>query len=289
MNSVRVQCVLYFNPVDQLRRWLKSVELSILHAGCSSTIYIGVNSANDHLVSSYRELIETDFPNLDVYLCPIVDNIGHGAMHNKLFSLGNLSDFLLICNPDGYLDFNAVSLFLSASGGVEYPVAFDARQIPFDHPKIFNFDTLDCEWLSGACLFLSSKDFEKIAGFDERFFLQCDDIDLSLRLKVNGVQIKHLPIAKFYHSKTASPEGFMKPSKDEKYYNKLGSLLLADKWCLREGLEEMLRELNFDPGDLSQSVLNQFEILKGDYAKVPCGFVGTLKYMGAWKFSTTFY
>jgi N-acetylglucosaminyl-diphospho-decaprenol L-rhamnosyltransferase len=44
-------------------------------------------------------------------------------------------------------------------------------------------------WLAGMCLLINAKAFRKIDGFDERFFLYCEDYDLCARMYVAGYAI----------------------------------------------------------------------------------------------------
>lgn len=43
-----------------------------------------------------------------------------------------------------------------------------------------------CDWVSGAFMVLNSKDFKAVKGFDENFFMYCEDEDLCLRLAKLG-------------------------------------------------------------------------------------------------------
>ena len=56
-----------------------------------------------------------------------------------------------------------------------------------------------CDWVSGACLFISQKVFQRINGFDPQFFLYFEDIDLCRRLSKFGYQNYVAPAVKIIH------------------------------------------------------------------------------------------
>jgi N-acetylglucosaminyl-diphospho-decaprenol L-rhamnosyltransferase len=62
------------------------------------------------------------------------------------------------------------------------------------------------EWLSGACMLVRRDAFEKIGGFDERFFLYCEDTDLCRRLWDAGHVVRFEPAAQVWHVGGASSE-----------------------------------------------------------------------------------
>ncbi|MDO4705675.1 MAG: glycosyltransferase [Comamonadaceae bacterium] len=39
------------------------------------------------------------------------------------------------------------------------------------------------DWVSGACMMLRTRDWLRLGGFDERFHMYCEDVDLSLRVR----------------------------------------------------------------------------------------------------------
>jgi hypothetical protein len=59
-------------------------------------------------------------------------------------------------------------------------------------------------WLSGACLLVRRSAFEAIGGFDESFFLYCEDTDLCLRLRAAGYGIRYEPGATARHLEGSS-------------------------------------------------------------------------------------
>lgn len=50
-----------------------------------------------------------------------------------------------------------------------------------------NLDQAD--WVNGACMFFRAPVFESLQGFDERYFMYCEDADICLRLKLAGWSI----------------------------------------------------------------------------------------------------
>ncbi len=60
------------------------------------------------------------------------------------------------------------------------------------------------EWVSGACVLLKRDLLERVGGFDEGFFLYCEDIDLCRRVHDAGFEIRFEPDAVVTHSGGAS-------------------------------------------------------------------------------------
>jgi GT2 family glycosyltransferase len=55
------------------------------------------------------------------------------------------------------------------------------------------------EWLSGACMLVRRPAFERVGGFDDGFFLYCEDQDLCRRLRAAGGGIRYEPSAVVSH------------------------------------------------------------------------------------------
>jgi N-acetylglucosaminyl-diphospho-decaprenol L-rhamnosyltransferase len=56
-------------------------------------------------------------------------------------------------------------------------------------------------WLSGSCLLLRTAAFRQIGGFDERYFMYMEDVDLGDRLVEAGWQNVYVPTAEILHHK----------------------------------------------------------------------------------------
>jgi N-acetylglucosaminyl-diphospho-decaprenol L-rhamnosyltransferase len=55
------------------------------------------------------------------------------------------------------------------------------------------------EWISGACMLARREALEPIGGFDEGFFLYCEDMDLCARLGAAGWRVRYEPGALVHH------------------------------------------------------------------------------------------
>jgi N-acetylglucosaminyl-diphospho-decaprenol L-rhamnosyltransferase len=56
-------------------------------------------------------------------------------------------------------------------------------------------------WLSGSCLLLRRAAFDEVGGFDERYFMYMEDVDLGDRLGRAGWQNVYVPSAEILHDK----------------------------------------------------------------------------------------
>jgi lipopolysaccharide/colanic/teichoic acid biosynthesis glycosyltransferase len=55
------------------------------------------------------------------------------------------------------------------------------------------------EWALGAALVVRRGDFDRVGGFDERFFLYFEDVDLCVRLRQAGQEVHYLPTVSLVH------------------------------------------------------------------------------------------
>lgn len=72
----------------------------------------------------------------------------------------------------------------------------------------------DVEWLSGACMMVRRSVLEQVSGFDERFFMYCEDKDLCRRAWANGMRVCFEPDAVAVHvggGGASAPRGDLLP------------------------------------------------------------------------------
>jgi N-acetylglucosaminyl-diphospho-decaprenol L-rhamnosyltransferase len=62
------------------------------------------------------------------------------------------------------------------------------------------------DWLSGACMLVRRDVFDAIGGWDEGFFLYCEDIDICRRVWLSGHSVRFEPRAEVQHVGGASSE-----------------------------------------------------------------------------------
>jgi hypothetical protein len=60
------------------------------------------------------------------------------------------------------------------------------------------------EWVTGAAMFIPRKLFEELGGWDERFFMYFEDVDLSFRVREIGYHAARFPDLKILHQEGAS-------------------------------------------------------------------------------------
>lgn len=112
--------------------------------------------------------------------------------------------------PDGRIQHAGVVLGI---GGVANH-AF--RYLPGGTPNSFGFaDAVrNCSAVTAACMMVPRRVFEAVGGFDERFRVAFNDVDLCLRIRQSGYLIVYTPFALLYHHEGAS-RGKLHPSEDE--------------------------------------------------------------------------
>lgn len=202
-------------------------------AGREELNVIVVDSASTD--GTLREL--EDMP---VTVVPLTKNRGFGHACNAGWQQAN-APYVLFLNPDAQAEPSSVSTLAAALendarlGAVgpkiveaddvidfsirEYPrlrstyaqAFFLHRAFPHAHwvdevvrdPAAYR-TRRPAPWLSGACLLVRRDLLDLLGGFDDGFFLYCEDLDLCRRIRSTGAEIEYVPEAVVFHEGGAS-------------------------------------------------------------------------------------
>ncbi len=174
------------------------------------------------------------FP-FDLAVINNTENKGFGAACNEGAAAGH-ADYILFLNPDVKLfpdTLNEAVAFMAGNGqeqvgilGVQYVdgechVQVSAGRFPTPAGMLYEMLGLDRLWpgrfppsvmtdwdhlqsrevdvLQGAFLLIRRAVFEQLHGFDERFFMYYEDVDLAYRARHAGWQSYYLAESKVYH------------------------------------------------------------------------------------------
>lgn len=149
---------------------------------------------------------------------------GFGANHNSAFRHVS-GDYFCVVNPDIRFPDDpfeqlvrclgttgavlASPQVMGPRGGIEdsarrFPTPFRiARKLFLLGPKldyVYTDRPLSPDWIGGMFMFFRSAAFRECGGFDERYFLYYEDVDLCARLRLSGHDIVMCPLAKVIHA-----------------------------------------------------------------------------------------
>lgn len=231
MSDGLVVVTVTYSPGPHLDRFLASLS----HATDRPvTVVMADNGSTD---GAPEEAVQR-YPN--VRLLRTGANLGYGSAVNRAVGEylkdSDYSDFFVVANPDVLWGPRSIDILLEAAArwpragsfgplirdpdGSVYPSARHQpslvrggmhavvgpfwksnpwtaeyrqdRQTPSERPV---------GWLSGSCLLLRRSAFEEIHGFDERYFMYMEDVDLGDRLSLAGWQNVYVPAAEVLHDK----------------------------------------------------------------------------------------
>lgn len=184
-------------------------------------------------------------------------NLGSSGGQNRL-AFEHPSDLLLVLNPDTYPSPTALVELVKALDDPTVGIV-EARQIPLEHPRVYDPVTGGTSWASGFCMLVRRQLFDRLGGFDDRhFLLHCDDVDFSWRARKAGHGVIVAPQATVFHDKRPSPDAAWPAPDHEIYHSALGRLMLARRWSRPDVIEETVRSIEAGTSEIQLAALAEF-------------------------------
>ena len=259
--TLQIQSVIYKNQIDSLLNAIEGLDSAVkfcIKRGMEIDALLCYGDASPDNVIDDENIayINERFKNIKFEYRIFGSNSGTARGHNILGENCN-TDFMMIMNPDVILDnaciYELISKFDDNVGMVE------ARQTPLELAKVYDESTLETEWASTACTIFKTSIFHELEGFDYKtFFMYCDDLDFSWRLRLLGYKILYNPCATIFHSKKLSTGGQWQPTSAEIYYSAEAAILMAHKYSNQERVEKLLNQFETVGGEDEKKAASEF-------------------------------
>lgn len=243
MTQIQVQAVLYRNDPEELKHALWSTDRAAEQTGEAEVSLLWGDATEKPLFTEQTwKALQQYSPHLKKAEYRFFgENTGYGR-GNNLLARESAADYLLIMNPEIILSPEAIKYLLLPFEDEKVGLA-EARQIPVEHPKEYDRGSCETEWSSGACFMISHRLFDELGGFDsDTFFMYCEDVDISWRIRLSGYKLYYQPLAGVFHARRFSGNnGKSVLSETERKYSVLSEALLAYKWSRPEYARERIR------------------------------------------------
>ncbi len=205
------------------------------------------NGSTDNSVKMVKEKFS------EVELLELENNNRFAGGYNRCFTQlkNDYSGFVLLLNNDTEVDPNILNSFIHAKemygdnnlygGKIFYQDKpnliwyaggnVNLKYLKISHRGIRQTDSaefskpLQTDYITGCCLFTSMEVINQLNGFDERFNMYGEDVDLCLRAKKEGINCYYWPDAELYHHVSASLGGAFSFKKLSKKLISMGRLL----------------------------------------------------------------
>ncbi|GAA4473147.1 glycosyltransferase family 2 protein [Rhodococcus olei] len=228
MSSQLAVVTVTFSPGDHLRGFLDTLEDA---TELSTQVILADNGSTD----GAPEAAEQEYAN--VRLLRTGGNIGYGgAINRAVAEIDPSAEFVVVANPDIRWGAGSIDELLKAAArwpraGALGPLVLEpdgsvypsARHVPGlvsgaahavlgtvwpSNPWTQRYRQEDEQisersvgWLSGSCLLVRRAAFDSIGGFDSRYFMYMEDVDLGDRLGRAGWHNVYVPSAEVTHAK----------------------------------------------------------------------------------------
>lgn len=228
MSDVLSVVTVTYSPGPHLDRFLASLSLATERPVC---VVMADNGSSDGAPQAAVER----YPNVELFCTG--SNLGYGgAVNQAVARVDEADEWLVVANPDVQWGPGSIDALLDAAArwpraatlgplirdpdGSVYP---SARHLPSlirggmhavlaplwpTNPwsSAYRQERLEPSerpvgWLSGSCLLVRRAAFDQVGGFDERYFMYMEDVDLGDRLGRAGWLNVYVPSAEVLHHK----------------------------------------------------------------------------------------
>ncbi len=236
-----------YNNADNILEYLQSVEKNIPK---NSEIIIVDNASND----STRKLLEN---NKNIVFISSEINLGFAKACNLAVQKAS-GEYLFFLNPDTKVSDNAIQKLVdfyenTPDAGIVAPKIFQddknvqpsVRKFPSVFGAINEYyfgvknsyeayvpdskDSIVVETVVGAAILIKKELFEKVGGFNEKYFMYYEDLELCKKINDLGFKVYYVPAASIYHkvggSFSVQKSKWIKESA-RKYHGYVGGFLL---------------------------------------------------------------
>lgn len=207
---------------DLVLQALRALATSVREAQVSLRVWLTLNLPEPALQAA---VCVCDWP-FELHCIHNPQPLGFGANHNQAFARAGVSDadvdWFVVMNPDIFwpageaLFWQGLARDWPNDVGLVCPVQVDLvgqrqdfarlvmtpwgiawrvlRKLIGASPSgvVASLDRAD--WVNGACMVWRAKAFAALGGFDERYFMYCEDTDICLRLQLAGWRMRSAPV-----------------------------------------------------------------------------------------------
>lgn len=263
--SIAIQTILYNTPLPNLERTLEAfdntarlgtrdlmsngVKVVIGDASPRATVPKDVLAAWRERFSHLAEIQYTFFNR----------NVGTSRGHNQLAAGFTDSDYIVTSNPDIVVEPRALWRMLTVFNDPKVGMV-EAKQLPIEHPKDYDPGTGRTSWATTAFAMTPRALFNQLEGFDAKtFFMYCDDVDYSWRVREAGRSVIFQPASVVFHDKHLNTEGAWMPTGAEVKHSASAALLLAHKWSRPDLVQSILTAFKASKKTSQKEAAAEFE------------------------------
>jgi len=212
---------------------------------------------DNHSYDGTCDYLKEYYQNIDsLYVISNSENVGFGKAVNQASEFAS-GKYMMVLNPDTIIEENTISTLvdylnknssvgmvgpkiLNADGTLQLACKRSFPTIKVALPKLLGLDRIfpNSRWagkynltyldpekihkvdaISGSCMFIKSKIFKEINGFDENFFMFGEDLDLCKRMWESQYEIHYVPDTKIIHYKGESVKTAPYDSREAFYHS----------------------------------------------------------------------